>query len=415
MLNYARSDTHFLLYIYDNMRNELIDRSNSSLSDGKLIDVVMNKSKEETLQRYERPFYDIHRGSGPMGWYHLFSRLPALFNREQFSVFRAVHQWRDTIARQEDESTHHIMPRHVLYNIARELPLDISALVSCSHPMSIFFRKRKQELLAVIKNARLLGATGPEVNDLMQPLSPVNADSKIQVGIVDTTPNFAQNIILTPHRKGGSAMSMRTNYSRFWGKYVFSNAPDSVDLQIKRVHEQFYLTLPLPQLTAEICEDVKISPHGEVGISQADTSTPTDHQYLKQTMSTGEDVFVVSQIAEKRRRILTSPSEDFEQSSPKMKDYDGESFSCTDSDRLNGSTPTTNVESNIGAIGGEQWPRGHGLERRPKKKRLKSKHLSGNGQRSRDVEAFDYTNAPSFLYGDKHDMGQSGLSKSVNP
>ena len=159
MFNYARSDTHFLLYIYDNLRNELIEKSDSSQPDGNLIEVVMNNSKEEALQRYERPLYDPQRGLGAMGWYNMLCRTPALFSREQFAVFRAVHQWRDKIARQEDESLHHIMPKHVLYSIAREMPLDMPSLLGCSHPMSNIFQKRKKDLLGVIKNAKMVGAT----------------------------------------------------------------------------------------------------------------------------------------------------------------------------------------------------------------------------------------------------------------
>ena len=146
MFGYARSDTHFLLYIYDNMRNELLDRSTGSPEVGDLIKIVMDRSKEEALQRYERPFYDIQRGSGPMGWYNMLCRTPGLFTREQFAVFRAVHQWRDQVAREEDESVHVIMPKHVLYNLAKELPGDMPSLLGSSHPMSNSFRKRKKYL-----------------------------------------------------------------------------------------------------------------------------------------------------------------------------------------------------------------------------------------------------------------------------
>ena len=56
-------------------------------------------SKEEALQRYERPVYNALTGEGPGGWYDQLSRNSALFCKEQFAVFRAVHQWRDAAER----------------------------------------------------------------------------------------------------------------------------------------------------------------------------------------------------------------------------------------------------------------------------------------------------------------------------
>jgi hypothetical protein len=55
MIKYAREDTHYLLYIYDRMRNELIRRGNS-LSN--LITVVLKNSKEICLKQYEKQVYD---------------------------------------------------------------------------------------------------------------------------------------------------------------------------------------------------------------------------------------------------------------------------------------------------------------------------------------------------------------------
>ncbi|EOD51783.1 putative exosome complex exonuclease protein [Neofusicoccum parvum UCRNP2] len=58
LFDYARSDTHFLLYIYDNMRNELVDKSDFSNPEEDRIRRVLEKSKETSLQTYETPIYD---------------------------------------------------------------------------------------------------------------------------------------------------------------------------------------------------------------------------------------------------------------------------------------------------------------------------------------------------------------------
>lgn len=134
MLAYARSDTHFLLFIYDNLRNALIDRAQSRaasraqspsdpststsraspLTNGEpshaLVREVLSRSEETALRVYEREVYD-ENGAGPGGWDTLARKWNkgALMAAERDSarrrIYRAVHAWRDRVAREEDEST----------------------------------------------------------------------------------------------------------------------------------------------------------------------------------------------------------------------------------------------------------------------------------------------------------------------
>lgn len=106
MLQYARSDTHYLLYIFDNLRNALLDRSNVQ-SD--LVRTVLNLSAQTSLRSYEKEVYDAENGSGSSGWNNLATKWNKTFTAFQMSVFRAVHAWRDEIARREDESTGYII------------------------------------------------------------------------------------------------------------------------------------------------------------------------------------------------------------------------------------------------------------------------------------------------------------------
>lgn len=52
MFDYARSDTHYLLYIYDHLRNELVENPTPEFN---LVDHVAERSKKEALLRYEHP------------------------------------------------------------------------------------------------------------------------------------------------------------------------------------------------------------------------------------------------------------------------------------------------------------------------------------------------------------------------
>jgi len=142
MFFYARADTHFLLYIYDNMRNELIDRTNPEDGEENCIETVIEKSKETSLLRFERQIYNEETGKGPGGWFQLLVKTPSLLNNEQFAVFRAVHAWRDKIARIDDDSTSFVMPNHVIFSIAKLMPMDMVALLSVVHPISHSVKSR---------------------------------------------------------------------------------------------------------------------------------------------------------------------------------------------------------------------------------------------------------------------------------
>ena len=54
MIKYAREDTHYLLYIYDRMRNELIRRSNKH---NNLLMALMEASQNLCLKQYEKPTF----------------------------------------------------------------------------------------------------------------------------------------------------------------------------------------------------------------------------------------------------------------------------------------------------------------------------------------------------------------------
>ena len=92
MLYYARSDTHYLLFIYDNLRNALLDlsasraqsRSQSPNASGPhssrgstparanpnhtFLREVLSRSEETAMRVYEREGYDAETGLGPGGW-----------------------------------------------------------------------------------------------------------------------------------------------------------------------------------------------------------------------------------------------------------------------------------------------------------------------------------------------------------
>ena len=126
MILYARLDTHFLLYIYDKLRNELLARSRQpspstpnpdtylpalTVTDEPMnpqgsMREVLKLSEKMSLKLYQPQAVDYATGSGDFGWKNHIKKALGFENieKEVGWVYRAVHSWRDAQARTEDES-----------------------------------------------------------------------------------------------------------------------------------------------------------------------------------------------------------------------------------------------------------------------------------------------------------------------
>ncbi|KAH0361429.1 hypothetical protein KCU65_g8742, partial [Aureobasidium melanogenum] len=264
MFEYARSDTHFLLYIYDNMRNELIEKSDFSVPNhekDKVYD-VLTRSKDTALQRYEHPVYDAAQGLGAGGWYKMLSRTPALLDKQQFAVFRAVHQWRDQVAREQDDSTHYVMANHNIFSLAKEMPTEKAQLFAVAQNTSQTVRLRADELLSVIIKAKEQGENGP---DMVSTLKEIEAQ-QLGVPLNETPTHFAALKQSQPKQAVAAASpapappvlnrvnssepsGVRAKVSQFWGG-LFGGKSQSE--QPPPYSSNISLSVPLPPLTAEV-------------------------------------------------------------------------------------------------------------------------------------------------------------------
>ncbi|KAL2868354.1 exosome nuclease subunit RRP6 [Aspergillus lucknowensis] len=241
MFDYARSDTHYLLYVYDNLRNELVE--NSTLEEN-LVDYVQQRSKSEALQRYERPVYDASTGQGAGGWYDLLVRNSAVLSKEQISVFRAVHEWRDNVAREEDEGVQCVFPKHVLFRVAQVMPPDLGTLFRTLSPMTPIAKERAPGLLEVIKCAKAAGASGPEWSDIY---------------VKPTKPQQQAHRLLTPPtttQEASFPKACRCEVSQFWGAVLDSQTPplSPFEYSIVASAEALRLSLPLPPMPRTVSE-----------------------------------------------------------------------------------------------------------------------------------------------------------------
>ncbi|CAG9467815.1 unnamed protein product [Pedinophyceae sp. YPF-701] len=149
MLDYARSDTHSLLYVYDVLRRRLLDTQPSEVPEALRVEewpggvkcagaagpprgrhdapgmlgafaTVLERSRQLSLRMYKAPMF------GPGAWRQEYRRGLAqgegALDGGQRTTFRMLYEWRDTVARSEDESLGFIMPRAALFVLARRQP-----------------------------------------------------------------------------------------------------------------------------------------------------------------------------------------------------------------------------------------------------------------------------------------------------
>ncbi|KAJ1502715.1 exosome nuclease subunit, partial [Coelomomyces lativittatus] len=113
MVLYARMDTHYLIYIFQKLRQ---------LLSADQLQVVLQKSKDVSLKVHTKWNYDAESGLGRYGWAQLYAKTNRPLDPLRFSVFKHLHQWRDLTAREYDESTGYVLPNSMLLSIATRLP-----------------------------------------------------------------------------------------------------------------------------------------------------------------------------------------------------------------------------------------------------------------------------------------------------
>uniref|UniRef100_A0A0D9VPR4 HRDC domain-containing protein n=1 Tax=Leersia perrieri TaxID=77586 RepID=A0A0D9VPR4_9ORYZ len=116
---YAREDTHYLLYMYDLMKLRL---QKESTSENDLLLEVQKRSNEICLQLYEKELLT------DTSYLHIYGLQEHDLDAKQLAVVYALHQWRDYTAREVDESTGYILPNKALIEIAKKMPTDTAEL-----------------------------------------------------------------------------------------------------------------------------------------------------------------------------------------------------------------------------------------------------------------------------------------------
>ncbi|XP_075917283.1 exosome complex component 10-like isoform X3 [Petromyzon marinus] len=178
MLHYARADTHYLLYVYDRVRADLLTKA---LGRPNLLQLVWDQSRTVALKRYHKPVFTedsylelLHKHKQPL-------------DVQQSSAARLLYAWRDRTARAEDESTGYVLPNHMLMKIAEEMPRELQGVLACCNPVPPLVRQNANELWQLVKQARLV--------PLIKSETPIKAPSRTFI----TRTERLENPLFCPH------------------------------------------------------------------------------------------------------------------------------------------------------------------------------------------------------------------------
>ncbi|KAK9951693.1 hypothetical protein M0R45_007129 [Rubus argutus] len=147
---YAREDTHYLLHIYDLMRTKLSSMPKESESSDTPLIEVYKRSYDICMHLYEKELFTENPISTYMGELRLQG---ACFNSQQLAVVSGLCEWRDVVARTEDESTGYILPNKSLLELAKQMPdttNKLRRLVKSKHP---YIEQHLDSVVSVIRHS----------------------------------------------------------------------------------------------------------------------------------------------------------------------------------------------------------------------------------------------------------------------
>ena len=151
MVRYAREDTHYLLYIYDLMRTQLLSVAEPENSEALLLEVY-KRSFDICMQLYEKELLT------DSSYLYTYGLQGSNFNAQQLAIVAGLFGWRDLVARAEDESTGYILPNKTLLEIARQMPITPSKLrwlLKSKHP---YVERNLGSVVNIIKHSIVYAA-----------------------------------------------------------------------------------------------------------------------------------------------------------------------------------------------------------------------------------------------------------------
>ncbi|KZV15181.1 hypothetical protein F511_33667 [Dorcoceras hygrometricum] len=147
MIAYAREDTHYLLYIYDVMRQKLLNSAAESESSDPPLTEVYKRSYDICCQLYEKELLTED------SYLYIYGLQDTELNSKQLAVVSGLYEWRDAVARAEDESTGYILPNRTLLELAKQMPVTASKVRHVLKSKQPYIERNIGSVVSVIKHA----------------------------------------------------------------------------------------------------------------------------------------------------------------------------------------------------------------------------------------------------------------------
>ncbi|XP_073317360.1 protein RRP6-like 2 [Primulina huaijiensis] len=147
MIAYAREDTHYLLYIYDVLRQKLLMSAAESENSGPPLTEVYKRSYDICCQLYEKELLTDD------SYLYIYGLQDAELNTKQLAVVSGLYEWRDVVARAEDESTGYVLPNRTLLELAKQMPVTASKLRHVLRSKHPYIEQNIASVVSVIKYA----------------------------------------------------------------------------------------------------------------------------------------------------------------------------------------------------------------------------------------------------------------------
>lgn len=215
MLKYARGDTHYLLYIYDMMfKNLNSENAQNEYEYDNPLGQVYFKSYEVCTQLYKKELFNYETS-----YLNLYGLSEANLDAKQLEIVAMLCEWRDRIARKEDESTGYVLPNKLILEIARRLPLtqeDFLELVGYNNNYIIRYAARIVEAIRVLFHRRGDCVMFQDVAKKLKNKVPV---SEVAATIIQQKERCNSQVV--KRFPAGHLMAMNSNYRRFNRRVCF--------------------------------------------------------------------------------------------------------------------------------------------------------------------------------------------------
>ncbi|KAI1709813.1 3'-5' exonuclease domain-containing protein [Ditylenchus destructor] len=208
-IHYARLDAHYLLYCYDKLRTQLsqhptndsvkiVNDAGKSVTISSLVKKVFDNSHKLSYQVFHDGSSDViwlQRDFGiytinmfdtsiamrlndpacrtslkqllqdqcdvfeqprfdPDGHLELAKQSRHKFNNRQMAALKQLYAWRDSVAREHDESLHYVLPTHMMIHIAEVMPKETQGILACCAPVPLHVKFDAVTILRLLNAVR---------------------------------------------------------------------------------------------------------------------------------------------------------------------------------------------------------------------------------------------------------------------